>query len=249
MSRVNLLFLLLVGLFAGPFGIQAQSFLESSPVGTSMDGALIVYGSNNIGTNRIPYDRISGSPFWKNEYIQATVIDINNQVMGKAPVKLNLYTNEVYFLTPNGQERVINAGKARKIIFYKGDNEKEILAVFENNLPIVTENNPNAENPSFVQVLNNGDLQLLKHIKMMLVTADSLFGTMKRYYFSDQVLYYINNKFGQTTRIRKLNKDNIMETINPDNSVEGWLKQNPINFKKEEDIAIFFDYLSSKKKG
>lgn len=247
--RVNNNLLIVFCLVIISIQTHAQAFMESAPVGTARDGALIVYGSNNIGNKRIPYDRISGSPFWKNEYILATVIDINNQVMGKAPVKLNLYTNEVYFLSPSGEERVVTAGKARKVIFHKGDNEKEILAVFENNLPVIIENNPNAETPSFVQVMNNGDFQLLKHTKMSLITADSLFGTMKRYYFSDQVLYYINNKFGQASRIRKLNKDNVMEMLNIDKNTETWANQNAINFKKEEDVARFLDYLSSKKKG
>lgn len=228
---------------------HAQAFLESQPIGTSRDGVLVVYGSNTIGNKRIPYDRISGSPFWKNEYQMATVIDNNNQIMGKAPVKLNLYTNEVYFLTPKGEERVVSAGKARKIIFHKEDNEKEVLGVFENNLPIITENNPNAESPSFVQVMNNGDLQLLKHNKVLFVTADSLFGTMKRYYFSNQVLYYLNNKFGQTNRLRKLNRDNVMEMLNSDSSAETWINQNSINFKKEEDVVRFLDYLNTRKKG
>lgn len=228
---------------------HAQAFLESQPVGTSRDGVLVVYGSNNIGNKRIPYDRISGSPFWKNEYQMATVIDNNNQIMGKAPVKLNLYTNEVYFLTPKGEERVVTAGKARKIIFQKEDNEKEVLAVFENNLPVIIENNPNAESPSFVQVMNNGDLQLLKHNKVLFVTADSLFGTMKRYYFSNQVLYFLNNKFGQTNRLRKLNRDNVMEMLNSDSNSEAWIKQNSINFKKEEDVIRFLDYLNTRKKG
>lgn len=227
----------------------AQTFLESHPVGTSRDGVLVVYGRSNIGNTRIPYDRISGSPFWKDQYQLATVLDNNNQVMGKAPVKLNLYTNEVYFLTPKGEERVVTAGLARKIIFHKGDNEKEVLAVFENNLPVIVENNPNAESPSFVQVMNNGDLQLLRHNKVLFVSADSLFGTMKRYYFSNQVIYYLNNKFGQNNRLRKLNRDHVMELINSDSQSEAWIKQNSINFKKEEDVIQFLDYLNSRKKG
>ncbi|MFM9911655.1 MAG: hypothetical protein ACKVOW_20205 [Chitinophagaceae bacterium] len=238
-----------LGLLIFSNSLMGQVSLESAPVGTSGDGALIVYGSNTIGNNRIPYDRISGSPFWKNEYILASVIDNSNQIMGKAPIKINLYSNEVYFLNDKGEERVITSGKVRKVIFYKKDNEKEILAVFENNLPVIVENNPNAETPSFVQVMNNGDMQLLKHIKMTLGTADSLFGTMKRYYFSAQTMYYINNKYGQSNRLRKLNKDNLIATINADARAEAWLNQNPLNLKKEEDVVRFLDYLNSRKKG
>lgn len=236
---------LLIHIMPTVFG---QISMESQPVGTSRDGVLVVYGSNNIGSNRIPYEKIRGTPFWKPYYIMATLIDRNNLVMGKAPVKLNLYTNEVYFTTPKGEERVAAPGKVRKIIFYKDDESNEILAIFENNLSIIVEANPRAENSSYVQVMNTGDVQLLKHIKATFVTADSLFGTMKRYYFSEHVAYYINNKFGQIQKLKKLNKDAIMENINLDREAEAWIKQQNINFKKEEDLMRFLEYWNGRKK-
>lgn len=229
-------------------GVQAQMFLESQPVGTSRDGVLVVYGQSGGNNSRIPYERINGSPYWRNEYILASLIDKSNQVLGKAPVKLNLYTNEVYFLTPQGQERVAASGKVRKIIFYKDEEGKEILTVFENNLPNIVEVNPTAENPSFVQVMNSGDFQLLKHTRMQFITADSLFGTMKRYRFSDQIHYYLNNKFGQVTKLKKLSRDAVVENLNIDRTVEAWIKENGINLKKEEDVVRFLDYMNSRKK-
>lgn len=228
--------------------VLGQISMESQPVGTSRDGVLVVYGSNNIGNSRIPYEKISGSPFWKPYYIMATLIDRNNLVLGKAPVKLNLYSNEVYFTTPKGEERVAAPGKVRKIIFYKDDESSDILAIFENNLSIIVEANPRAENSSYVQVMNTGDVQLLKHIKATFVTADSLFGTMKRYYFSEHVAYYINNKFGQIQKLKKLNKDAIMENMNIDRESEAWIKQQNINLKKEEDLLRFLDYWNNRKK-
>lgn len=229
----------------------AQVSLESSAAGGTRDGALVVYGSDNINNNkRIPYEKISGSPFWKSEYQLATIIDVKNQVLGKAPSKLNLYTNELYFISLKGEERVAAPGMVHKVVFYKGvDTTSEVAAVFENNLTIIVENNPNAENPSFVQVLNNGDVQLLRHVKKMFVTADSLFGTMKRYYFSDQVSYYMNNKYGQNVRLSKLNKDNVLETVRIVAADEEWIKKNAINFKKEDDVIRFLNYFNSRIKG
>jgi hypothetical protein len=228
-----------------------QVSLESSPAGGTRDGALVVYGSDNINNNkRVPYEKISGSPFWKSEYQLATIIDVKNQVLGKAPSKLNLYTNELYFISPKGEERVAAPGTVRKVVFYKGvDTTSEIAAVFENNLPLIVENNPNAENPSYVQILNNGDVQLLKHLKKMFVTADSLFGTMKRYYFSDQVSYYINSKYGQNIRLRKLSRENVLETLRIVAADEAWIKKNAINFKKEEDVIRFLNYYNNREKG
>jgi len=227
---------------------SAQAFLESQPVGTSRDGVLVVYGSSGMNNNRIPYDRISGTPFWNNEYRTATLVDPGNRVFGKMPVRLNLYTNEVYFKTPKGEERVASEGKVRKILFHPDDTSSAFTAVFENELASIKTTNPNAKGTAYVQVMNQGDLQLLKHIKRVFVTADSLFGTMKRYYFSEQVHYYMNNKYGQTYRLKKLNREAVTEELNLDKDEEEWIRTQGFSLRKEEEILLFLAYLNEKRK-
>lgn len=228
---------------------HAQAFLESQPIGTSRDGVLVLYGSDATATNkRIPYERISGSPFWKDEFLMATLISKDNQVLTKAPVKLNLYTNEVYFKNAAGEVRVPNKGLVTKILFYGTDTSRQVMAVFENNLPNIAETNPNAENPSYVQVMNNGEVQLLKYIKMQFITADSLFGTMKRYYFSDRVFYFLNTKYGQTFKLKKLNIESVTDQLNLDSGEREWIRKNQLSLKKEEEVVEFLNYLNAFRK-
>ena len=223
--------------------------LDSSPVGTTRDAGAVVFGSSTLGsTQRIPYESINGNPFWKPDFLMATILDQNNQVVGKAYSKLNLYSNELYFITPKGELRVAAPGKVRKVVFYKGrDTTSEVVAVFETNPSFITEKNPNED--AYVQVLNKGDFQLLKHNQILLMSGDSLMGTYKRYYFLEQVNYYINDKSGKYTHFRKLNRNNILESLNMDDSIKTWIKQNDINFKKEEDVIRFLNYYNSQKKG
>ena len=223
--------------------------LDSSPVGTTRDAGAVVFGNSTLGTNqRIPYERISGSPFWKPDFQMASILDQNNQVVGKAFSKLNLYSNELYFITPKGELRVAAPGKVRKVVFYKGrDTTSAVVAVFETNPPFITEKKPNED--AYAQVLNTGEFQLLKHIEILLQTGDSLMGTYKRYYFLEQVNYYINDKSGKYNHFRKLNRNNTLETLTIDDSIKTWIKQNDINFKKEEDVIRFLNYYNSRKKG
>jgi hypothetical protein len=81
------------------------------------------------------------------------------------------------------------------------------------------------------------------------MTGDSLMGAYKRYYFSEQVSYYLNNKSGGNTHFRKLNKNNVIESLKMEDSEKTWIKQNDINFKKEEDVIRFLNYYNSRKKG
>ncbi len=233
-------------LFLSVFSTVAQGTLDSSPVSTTNEAH--IFGKNNFGSaQRIPYERISGSPFWKADFQMATIIDHNNQIVGKSFSKLNLYSNELYFITPKGELRVAAPGKVRKLVFYKGkDTTSEVVAVFETNPSFITEKNPNED--VYVQVLNNGDIQLLKHIQILLMTGDSLMGTYKRYYFSEQVNYYLNSKSGKNSHFRKLSRNNILETLNTEDSVRTWIKQNDINFKKEDDVIRFLNYYNSRTK-
>lgn len=223
--------------------------MESQPIGTSRDGVLVIYGSSAYNTNkRIPYERITGTPFWSDEFRLASLLNKDNQLLTKAPVKLNLYTNEVYFKNLQGEVRVPSPGLVTKIVFHREDSTKSVLAVFENSLPALVETNPNASNSSYVQVMNSGDVQLLKYIKMKLVTADSLFGTMKRYYFSDQIQYFLNTKYGQTFKLKKLSSEILAERLNLDDEERAWISNNQLSLKKEDEVIRFLTYLNAHRK-
>jgi len=241
LSLSNILFLVVYS------SLAQGGTLDSSPVSTAYEAR--IFGSSTLGsTQRIPYERITGSPFWKPDFQMATIIDVNNQVVGKSFSKLNLYSNELYFITPKGELRVAAPGKVRKVVFYKGkDTTSEVVAVFETNPSFITEKNPNED--AYVQVLNNGEIQLLKHNQIVLMSGDSLMGTYKRYYFLEQVNYYLINKAGKNTHFRKLSKSNILETLSVEDSLKAWIKQNSINFKKEEDVIRFLNYYNTRKTG
>lgn len=239
----KLLTLLLI-LIMGKTGLS-QVFIESSPVGTSPDGALIVYGSTNLNNTKLPYEKIKGSPFWNNEFRMATLVDPQEKLLGKVPTRINLYTNEVYFKTPTGEERVAAPGRVRKVIFDGLDSAKKEFVVFDNSLPIAFETYAQVQQPPFVLVLNTGDYQLLKQMKISLLAEDSLMGTLKRYKFSIQVKYYIHNKYSQATRLKRLNRENVVENLNLTPIQEAWIKDEKINFKEELSVIKFLNYYNS----
>lgn len=238
--------LFVIGSVAASITGFSQVFLESSPVGTSTEGALIVYGSSTLNNNRVPYDKINGSPFWKPDYRLASLVDASDKLMATLPVKINLYSNEVYFKNAKGEERVASNGRIKKVIFHSPDSSKKEYIVFDNSLPIIIESNPKAESPSFVMVLNDGGLQLLKHIRINLIVEDSLLGTQKRYKFSTQSKYYLHNKFGQASKLKKLNRENVLENINVSDELEAWMKENKIDFKDEQSTIKFLNYYNSR---
>jgi len=99
---------------------------------------------------------------------------------------------------------------------------------------------------TYLQVLNEGAYQLLKLNEKTLGSADSLFGTLKRYFFKDESIYYINHEQALNT-LKKLDRDNLLQFLPGSSGYNEWIKQNRINFKKEDDALRFVNYYNSKK--
>jgi hypothetical protein len=236
--RCSLLCCWMLIAFAG----SAQFGMEIMPNAKPMDPSVIIYGASNFN-NGIPFDKIQGSPFWKDDYQLAFLYGDRPTEKWLVKTKLNLNTAEVYFLGKNGEELVAPEGLVQKIIFCReGDSSKpetEFRYKYGEALLI------NNDKGYYVQLMNNGNYQLLKLNTRPVITADS-FHIAKRYYFKEEVKYFMqyNNK---TAVVKKLTRDNILAWLPGNPATEDWMARQKINFKKEEDIVRFLDYYNSKK--
>src|SRR5215217_4360756 len=96
--------LLLCMLFSTIYGkLNAQIYIEKGPVGAIKGAEIMIYGPD-LSQMMIPYSRIKGSPFWKDEWQLASLYS-ENKLVGVLPTKINLVTNDVHFLQ-NDQELV-----------------------------------------------------------------------------------------------------------------------------------------------
>lgn len=188
------------------------------------------------GNKRIPYYRIKGSPFWKDEFLPAKILTTTGQ-MYLMPVRLNLVTHEIHFLK-NNEEMVLIELSIDKIVFYPGKDS----VVFLGNIPYPLINQKKIY--GYVQVLNIGNCQLLKYVKRVVNSADSLFRTQKRYFFSNEVKYFLryNEKI---ERIKRLNEDNITKFLPSASSYTSWINENKIDFKNEDDVIRFLNHYNA----
>jgi hypothetical protein len=188
------------------------------------------------GNVHLPYSRIKGTPFWKDEFLPAKIFTTSGQIYG-SPIRLNLVTNEIHFLK-NGEEMVLVDANIDKIIFsWEHDS-----ALFLANLSAVLMNNKK-EN-GYVQVLNPGNCQLLKYTRRVVDSADSLFRTQRRYFFTDEVTYFLRSA-DKIEKIKRMNRDNIIKLLPNASSYASWIDQNKIDFKREGDVIRFLSYYNS----
>ncbi|OYU54637.1 MAG: hypothetical protein CFE25_15215 [Chitinophagaceae bacterium BSSC1] len=227
-----------------PFYVLAQDgvMIETLP-STKADGTINIYGRGSL-SNRIPYDKITGNAFWKAEWQSATLMGRNKKERWEQEVKLNLASHEIYYKKANGDEAVVNEGLVKRVQFHESNKPDNIIASFLNGVtePFVSKE-PIKE---LLQVLNEGKYQLLKMDNRKLLEGDSLFGTMKRYYFKNEIKYYLVNNY-VVTPIKKLNKETILQLAPPGKNEQEWLEQNKIDLKKEADIVRYFNQLNASK--
>lgn len=224
---------------------QGQVVMEFGSGTQTRDGALIVYGANNVNYS-IPYEKIKGSPFWQNQWNAAIFYDWRDSVLGNYKAKINFATQEVYYINKKGEEIAALPGLINKIIFFESEDETKILSVFKIDIGEVKKK-ANCKH-CYVQELNTGDVKLMKATSRVLKTGDSLFGTLKRYYFADEFEYFLQIH-DRIFRIKKLEKESVLSLLPTASAYEAWIREKQLRFKKESDFIVFIDeYNATKRK-
>jgi hypothetical protein len=235
--------LFIINLLLCALRTDAQVIIENGPMGSTREGQLIVYGMN--GTNsRISYDKIKGSAFYNPAWLKAELFQPDGKSLGINPVKLNLATHEVHFLDKKGFELAANDGTVAKVIFVDSLGDGKPRVTFRNDYEgIFMAYNRNRK---YAQELNSGEIGLLKVTIRDGREADSMFGTLKRYYFTDRFDYFV--RVGKRVeKIKKLGQDEILTVLPAKQETVNYVKQRKLNLKKEEDVVLLFDYLNSQK--
>ena len=201
-------------------------------------------GLNKFGG--VPIDnehKISGSAFWNSEWVTAYLFDYEGRPYGAFPVKVNLLEQKVHYLNSRKVEMVAKEESLKRVEIRDAVDTGKILTAFEYNIPEVEHQLKQKNN--LVQELNQGSIKLLKVDRRKVESADSLFGTMKRYFYSDDAFYFIGN--GQKVeKIKRLSADFILPHIPLASKYKAWIKEQNINFKLEEDCVRFLTYYNSR---
>lgn len=188
----------------------------------------------------VGYADFKGSPFWKEEWMPAVFILNGGSAVKVEKARLNLYTNDVHYISPGGQQLVAATGNVNRIYFLgTGDDTGHVKAVFERFTDVKSKYNV-IEAP-FCQVLNSGKVQLLKLISVTLDKKMDLSVGKEQYSFQQTEDYYLL-KDAIFFQVKKLNKDNVMAFVIPDADTDNWLQTNKNKLKSEKEVLAFLAY-------
>lgn len=240
LEKCRILFIASFTLFF--YMVKGQVFFEWQPVSRGNTHAGTFYGTENLHKD-VPYARIKGSPFWNDVWAPASLYDNSNKLIARVPVKLNLASGELYYLH-SGEPLVVANDLVRKIVVYTDTTTWTVKAVFVNYLPYIYANKQKVND--FVQIFHLGYAVLIKYTQRQMKVGDSALGTQKRYYFADEINYFIqvNNK---AERLRRLTKEFIFELLPGAFQMQDWIKEHRLDLKKEEDVILFIEYYNKQR--
>jgi hypothetical protein len=194
-------------------------------------------GVQNNGKLRLPYSSVKGSPYYNDEFLWASFFNQKGKMIGKQKARLNLASHEVHFIGEKENEYIAPYELANKVIF-SHEQKNDTIAVFARLVPGLQFNNKQLTD--YVQQLTFGEAVLYKHIKRYVMSADSMFGTLKRYYFATQNSYFL--KFdADPVYVNKLSLNALLSILPESKGLLEWAKRNKINIRKEEDLVALIE--------
>lgn len=184
------------------------------------------------------YSDISGNPFLFGDWRKAILFDIGMHPIATLKVKYNSYSDQLHFLDAKETELVANKEVLKRVslLYDSAEGLKEI------NLEKGFTDSKNILMPhQFVQVLNEGKVQLLKQIVNTIIRKDSLFGTIKVNAFSENTFYFLKYTLTSIEKLRKLDQSELYALL-PNKAIIEEYQKKKNKLKNEKDFINFLDF-------
>ena len=187
--------------------------------------------------NKTAYNNnIKGSPFLNDEWLNGTIYGLDLKKMAQVKIRLNTNGNQVHFLDMKNIELVVDKSKIKKVAIYDELNADSIY--FENGF---SDTKAELSKSTLVQVLNKGEVLLLKNHTNNVVKKDSLFGAINVYYFAPTFDYYLKNENNIVQKLKKFDINTLSAILPNKQIITNYLTQKN-KIKSEKEIIEFLNF-------
>lgn len=237
------LFLLIINITVGVKFCAAQAIQVIVPgnagaySGINTNNMMVLSQSEVANANN---PDVVGTPFWNDDWKTAVLYTADHAIF-IPKVKLNLYTNDVWYTTPDSLVMVAKKGVIKGITFFRGNDTTSILANF------IYLKNGNEENHRFYEFMNAGKAQLVKWDNVIIKKGlfDPFAGKSEQKYVT-QTAYYLYYNSGLSL-LKGANKETIFSVLQPGNSAKEWLDKSKNKLKSPSDILLFLEHFNTLK--
>jgi hypothetical protein len=206
------------------------------------DGNMQVYDPANPNSSKnksISYADIEGTPFWNEKWNPAIVFFSGG---GKAKInqaRLNLYTNEIHYLSNDGTELAVDNNGIVRLVFLNKNNLTQPIASFA-----VLMNHVIGNGIAYYKVLNAGKYQLILMQKQLTKTSpyDPIQAKSITSFYSKKD-YAIYNE-GKIIPLRDLDKASILAAIPVNTITADWLNSTKSKLRNEKEIIEYLEQVN-----
>ena len=187
---------------------------------------------------------VTGSPFINDDWVSAKITLSRGKEIGPLSVKLNIESNELYFLDSTGKELIAADGLVKRVYCLDYYSKDSIRYIFQSGYPGIDGQNESY----FYQVFTEGRIELLaRKFKYIRVEKNDLTGEVSKSFVEGAVVLYIY-AFGMMQPF-KSNK-NFVSSLWDENKQEEmnkFISANKISFKSIPDLIKLFKHYDDRK--
>lgn len=245
MKKLRLSFNVGAVIFCLLLGFRANAQMNESALITDLrelDLNTVVYDpahprASNAGG--LSYADVEGTPFWNESWNPAIVFFTGG---GKAKInqaKLNLYTNEIHYLSSDGTELAVENEGITRLVFLNKNNLTQPIASFAKLANHITGNGT-----AFYKVLNAGMYQLILMQKQLVKTSpyDPIQGkSITSFYTRND--YAIYNE-GKIIPLKDLDRINVLKAVPLNILTSDWLRSTKSKLKTEKEVTAYLEQVN-----
>jgi hypothetical protein len=236
-------FILMACLLQFNLATKSQDSPDFTVTGFSMIGKLKYNLGDMMGMPFTAgnYTSVRGTPYYIDTFNLAVVGLSNGKLYEYDKVKLNLYTNQVHFLTPEGQERIAGEGVVRKLYFFLTEDSSHPV-VFSSGYPT----GYGYTNNTYFEEMNQGNLQVLRQISRTIANDVGMSSTPMGQHFVDQSIYYVVDQKAKKVVKWKKGKEFLQEFLGPNATIANQvISERNLSCRNYNDAVEVFNYVNS----
>lgn len=238
-------FFLIVSIIVFPVTFMAQVTVPGAPIYRDIkayDDHLTIT-DNEGGPFKNNYGNIEGSPFFIEHYCPANLKLNKGTEYQNILTKLDLYTHEIIVIDKDNKEIIVAEGLVVNVSLTDTAGGIPHMDNFRCGYPAIDKNN----SFNYYQVLSDGRLQLLKHIRKEIVVEKNIqSGEMRKEFVSREEYYTFSS--GEIKKLKR-DKEHIEELMkDQQQKIKEYLKNKKMNYRNTGMLTDLFNFFNSLEK-
>jgi len=206
------------------------------------DGNMQVYDPANPNSSKnksISYSDVEGTPFWSDQWNPAIIYFSNGSKAKINKARLNLYTDEIHYLSSDGTELAVDNQGITRLVFLNRSNLTQPIASFA-----VLMNHVSGNGTAYYKVLNTGMFQLILLQKQLVKTSpyDPIQAKSINSFYSKKN-YAIYNE-GKIIPLRDLDKSSVLAAVPLDILTTSWLSMTKSKLRSEKEVIEYLEQVN-----